>query len=57
MRDRLFLRWFKNYEHNDRFYIKVSTIVAEKVKNYAAMIVAKKDGSFAANKRTVPPLS
>ena len=57
MRDRLFLRWFKNYEHNDRFYIKVSTIVAEKVKNYAAMIVAKKDGSLAANKRTVPPLS
>ena len=51
MRDRLFLRWFKNYEHNDRFYIKVSTIVAEKVKNYAAMIVAKKDGSLAANKR------
>ena len=41
MRDRLFLRWFKNYEHNDRFYIKVSTIVAKKVKNYAAMIVEK----------------
>lgn len=41
MRDRLFLRWFKNYEHNDRFYIKVSTIFAEKVKNYAAMIVEK----------------
>jgi len=46
MRDRLFLRWFKNYEHNDRFYIKVSTIVAEKVKNYAAMIVEKNNPLF-----------
>ena len=41
MRDRLFLRWFKEYEHSDRYYIKVSTITAEKVTNYTAMIVQK----------------
>ena len=29
MRDRLFLRWFKEYEHSDKFFIKVSTITAE----------------------------
>lgn len=41
MRDRLFLRWFKEYEHSDRFYIQVSSIIAEKVTNYTAMIVEK----------------
>ena len=43
MRDRLFLRWFKEYEHSDKFFIKVSTITAEKVTNYAAVIVEKKN--------------
>ena len=41
MRDRLFLRWFKEYEHSDKYFIKVSTITAEKVTNYTAMIVQK----------------
>jgi hypothetical protein len=41
MRDRLFLKWFREYEHSDRFLIKVSTIIAEEVKNYTAMIVQK----------------
>lgn len=39
MRDRLFLRWFKEYENSHKFYIKVSTIIAEKVTNYTAVIV------------------
>lgn len=43
MRDRLFLRWFKEYEHSDKFFIKVSTITAEKVTNYAAVIVEKEN--------------
>lgn len=41
MRERLFLRWFREYEHSDRYYIKVSEIIAEKVANYTAMIVQK----------------
>ena len=41
MRDRLFLRWFKEYEHSDKYYIKVSEIIAEKVANYTAVIVQK----------------
>lgn len=28
VRDRLFLRWFKEYEHSDKFFIKISTITA-----------------------------
>lgn len=41
MRDRLFLRWFKEYEHSDKYFIKVSTIIAESVTNYTAVIVEK----------------
>lgn len=41
MRDRLFLRWFKEYENSHKFFIKVSTIVSEKVANHTAMIVQK----------------
>lgn len=41
MRERLFLRWFKEYEHSDKYYIKVSEIIAEEVANYTAMIVQK----------------
>jgi hypothetical protein len=41
MRERLFLRWFKEYEHSDKYYIKVSEIIAEKVANYTAVIVQK----------------
>lgn len=41
MRDRLFLRWFKEYEHSDKYFVKISTIIAEKVTNYTAMIVQK----------------
>ena len=41
MRDILFLRWFKENENSEKYFIKVSTIIAEKVTNYAAMIVEK----------------
>ena len=41
MRERLFLRWFREYDRSDRYYIKVSEIIAEKVANYTAMIVQK----------------
>ena len=41
MRERLFLRWFKEYEHSDKYFVKVLTITAEKVTNYTAMIVQK----------------
>ena len=41
MRDRLFLRWFCEYEHSDLYYIKVAEIVAENVSNFAAVIVQK----------------
>ncbi len=39
MRDRLFLRWFKEYEDRGKFTIRVSKITAEGVDNYAAVIV------------------
>lgn len=41
MRDRLFLRWFNEYEFSQHYYIKVSTIVAEEQVNYAAIIVQR----------------
>ena len=41
LRDRLFLRWFNEYRYSDRYFIKVSTIVAEDVSNYAAIIVQR----------------
>lgn len=41
MRDRLFLRWFCEYEHSDLYYIKVAEIVAENVSNFAAVIVQR----------------
>ncbi len=41
MRDRLFLRWFEEYNDRGKFFIKVSKIVAEGVENYAAVIVQR----------------
>lgn len=41
MRERLFLRWFCEYEHNKKYYIKVSEIVAEGISNFAAVIVQR----------------
>lgn len=41
MRDRLFLRWFKEYGNRNNYFIKVSTIVDEQVTNYTAIIVQK----------------
>lgn len=41
MRERLFLRWFKEYKHSYKYYIKVSEIIAEDVANYTAVIVQK----------------
>jgi hypothetical protein len=48
MRERLFLRWFKEYEQSDKYYIKISEIVAEKVANYTAMIVQKNNPNLEA---------
>lgn len=41
LRDRLFLRWFNEYGNHGLYYIKVSKIVAEKIDNYAAIIVQR----------------
>ena len=41
MRERLFLRWFKEYKNGDKYFIKVATITAEEVTNYTAVIVQK----------------
>ncbi len=40
-RDRLFLRWFKEYAHNDRYVIKIAKVIAEGIDNYAAIIVQR----------------
>lgn len=40
-RDRLFLKWFNEYEFSKDYYIKVSQVVAEGISNYAAMIVQR----------------
>ena len=42
-RDRLFPRWFNEYEDNNLYFIKVSKVVAEEVENYAAIIVQRKN--------------
>lgn len=41
MRERLFLRWFNEYENQSKYVIKVSEIIAEGVSNFAAVIVQK----------------
>lgn len=41
IRDRLFLYWFSEYEHSDKYYIKVSEIKAEGISNFAAIIVQR----------------
>jgi len=41
VRDRLFLRWFMEYENNDLYYIKVAEIEAEGISNYAAVIAQR----------------
>ena len=41
VRERLFIRWFKEYAGSEKYFIKVSTIVAEGIENYAAIIVQK----------------
>ena len=46
MRDRLFLRWFSEYEHSEKYYIKVSEIVAEGISNFAAVIVQRNNPEF-----------
>ena len=38
-RDRLFVRWFKEYAGNDKYVIKVSKVVDENTENYTAIIV------------------
>ncbi|MBQ9677961.1 MAG: hypothetical protein IJV44_07470 [Prevotella sp.] len=43
MRDRLFLRWFSEYEHSDHYFIKVSEIIAEGISNFAAVIVQREN--------------
>ncbi len=46
MRERLFLRWFKEYEHNADYVIKVTEIVAEGISNFAAIIVQSSNSSL-----------
>ena len=41
MRDRLFLRWFNEYEYSDRYRIEVSEIVAEGMSNFVAVIIQR----------------
>ena len=41
MCDRLFFRWFEEYNDCGKFFIKVSKIVGEGVDNYAAVIVQR----------------
>lgn len=41
VRDRLFIKWFKEYMGNEKYYIKISTIIAEDIENYTAIIVQK----------------
>lgn len=48
IRDRLFLRWFQEYEHRSEYVVKVSEIVAEGMSNYAAIIVQKSNPSLQA---------
>lgn len=48
MRDRLFLRWFSEYEHSGLYYIKVAEIIAEGVSNFAAVIVQRSNPNFEA---------
>ena len=38
-RDRLFVRWFKEYAGNDKYVIKVSKVIDENTENYTAIIV------------------
>lgn len=45
-RDRLFLRWIKSYEDTDRFFVKVSMVVAEEIEHYAALIVQRDNPHF-----------
>ena len=40
-RDRLFIKWFKEYAGSDKYFIKASKIVAEGIENYSAIIVQK----------------
>ncbi len=46
MRDRLFLRWFQEYEHHSDYVVKVSEIVAEGISNYVAIIIQKSNPSL-----------
>lgn len=48
MRDRLFLRWFNEYERSENYIIKVSEIVAEGISHFVAIIVQKSNPSLQA---------
>lgn len=41
IRDRLFLHWFKEYEHHADYVVRVSEIIAEGISNYTAIIVQR----------------
>ena len=45
-RDRLFLRWFKTYEESNKFFVKVSMVVAEDIEHYAALIIQRNNPHF-----------
>ena len=46
MRNRLFLRWLKDYGQRDVFYVEHIEIEAEGVMNFAAIIVQKSNSSL-----------
>ena len=41
IRDRLFLRWFNEYEFRNKYCIEVSEIIAEGISNFIAVIIQK----------------
>ena len=48
MRDRLFLRWFNEYDRSEDYIVKVSEIVAESISHFVAIIVQKSNPSLQA---------
>ncbi len=46
VRDRLFVRWFKEYDGNDKYFIRFSKVVADGIENYTAIIVQKSNSNL-----------
>lgn len=46
IRSRLFLRWYNNYKHKERFIFKAVEFEDEGIKNYISLIVAKANNNI-----------